>query len=69
MRAVGSWHAALQRYLAREAEMSMTFFNSELTAMSAEYFRVCTQIRLFYGCSYMHHLSGNNRRDSHFMGS
>jgi len=49
--------------------MSMTFFNSELTAMSAEYFRVCTQIRLFYGCSYMHHLSGNNRRDSHFMGS
>ena len=26
-------------------------------------------LRLFYGCSYMHHLSGNNRRDSHFMGS
>jgi len=25
--------------------------------------------RLFYGCSYMFHLSGNNRRDSHFMGS
>ena len=24
---------------------------------------------LFYGCSYMFHLSGNNRRDSHFMGS
>ena len=23
----------------------------------------------FYGCSYMFHLSGNNRRDSHFMGS
>jgi len=20
---------------------------------------------LFYGCSYRHHLSGNNRRDSH----
>jgi hypothetical protein len=27
-------------YLAREAEMSMTYFNSELTAMSAEYFRI-----------------------------
>ena len=25
--------------------------------------------RLFYGCSYMFHLSGNNRRNSHFMGS
>jgi len=25
--------------------------------------------RLFYGCSYMYHLSGNNRRNSHFMGS
>ena len=25
--------------------------------------------RLFYGCSHMHHLSGNNRRNSHFMGS
>jgi hypothetical protein len=23
----------------------------------------------FYGCSYMFHLSGNNRRNSHFMGS
>ena len=23
---------------------------------------------LFYGCSYMFHLSGNNRRDSHFTG-
>ena len=22
--------------------------------------------RLFYGCSYMFHLSGNHRRDSHF---
>ena len=27
------------------------------------------EARLFYGCSYMHHLSGNDRRDSHFMGS
>ena len=26
-------------------------------------------LRLFYGCSSMFHLSGNNRRDSHFMGS
>ena len=25
--------------------------------------------RLFYGCSCVHHLSGNNRRDSHVMGS
>ena len=25
--------------------------------------------RLFYGCSYVFHLSGNNRRNSHFMGS
>ena len=24
--------------------------------------------RLFYGCSYMYHLSGNNRRDSHYNG-
>ena len=29
----------------------------------------CSSLRLFYGCSYMFHLSGNNRRDSHFMGS
>ena len=26
-------------------------------------------LRLFYGCSYVHHLSGNDRRDSHFVGS
>ena len=31
--------------------------------------RLFLYARLFYGCSYMHHLSGNNRRDSHFMGS
>ena len=33
-------------------------------------FIICgSHSRLFYGCSYMYHLSGNNRRDSHFMGS
>eukprot|EP00040_Diaphanoeca_grandis_P018273 m.96039 g.96039 ORF g.96039 m.96039 type:complete len:424 (-) comp26860_c2_seq1:126-1397(-) len=33
-------------YLAREAEMQMTFFNSELTALSIEYFRVIDYSKL-----------------------
>ena len=57
-------HSLFSKWFSESGKLVMRLFDGIRAAAQKE-----DEVRLFCGCSYMPHLSSNNRRNSHFTGS